>query len=270
MGAAVAELRRDRLGLYAEAAATAREVLAAAEGGRPNHSPVVAAMARLSLGESLLLDLRLEEAQEVLGRATIGSSEDPSLAARAHVLLGRALEYSGQRDQAEVHYRVAATSPRSDVRERAARARMSPVSRAEVEGSRHLAEARRLREAGRDDAALEAYRSALALWPRCHEAALRLADEDRRRGRLQAALRVAKDVDDAEDAAPWLRTEARLVQAEARDAKGDRAGAARLYKEVFNHPFGRGDLRQRAARGLHIPQEDGDARPVGGPRGKLY
>ncbi len=219
-------------------------------------------MARLSLGESLLLDLRLEEAQAVLQRASSGAPQDgePSLAARAHVLLGRALEYAGHRDQAEVHYRVAATSTRPDVRESAARARSLPLSTAEVAGSRHLAEARRLHEAGKNDAALQAYRSALAVWPRCREAALRLADEDRRRGRLQAALRSAQDVEGAEDAPPWLKAEARLVQAEVRDAQGDQAGAVRLYKEVFNHPFGRVELRQRAARGLRIPGDAGDPR----------
>ncbi len=247
----LAEHRRDRLGLYAESAATAREILAASDAGHPNYSPVVAAMARLSLGESLLLDLRLEEAQETLRRASDGRPEDTDLASRAHLLLGRALELSGRRDSAEAHYKVAARSPRREMRRGAEQALSTPLSKADVDAARHLGEARRLREAGREDASLVSYRAALLSWPQCREAAVALAGDDLRHGRAEAALRSARQAETERSLAPpWVPAEARLIQAEALEALGDRAAAARLYKDVFDHPFGRGTLRTRAADGL--------------------
>jgi tetratricopeptide (TPR) repeat protein len=250
----LAEHRRARLGLYAESAATAREILAAADAGHPNYSPVVAAMARLSLGESLLLDLRLEEAEDALRRASDVRPEDPSLAARAHLLLGRALDLSGRRDSAEAHYKVAATSSRGDVRREAAVALAAPLTKADVDAARQLGEARRLREAGREDASAAAYRAALALSPQCREAMAALAGDDIRHGLAQAALRAARLAETGRGLAPpWVPAEARLAQAEALEILGNRAAAVRLYKDVFEHPFGRATLRDRAAAGLRRP-----------------
>jgi tetratricopeptide (TPR) repeat protein len=250
----LADHRCHRLGLYAESGATAREILAAADAGHPNYSPVVAAMARLSLGESLLLDLRLEEAEETLRRASDGRPEDPGLASRAHLLLGRVLDLSGRRDSAEAHYRVAATSSRGDLRRQAALGLASPPTKADIETAAHLGEARRLREAGRDGAALVAYRAALASSPQCREAAAALAADDLRHGRAEAALRGARQAETAKGVAPpWVPAEARLVQAEALEMLGDRPSAVQLYKDVFKHPFGRAALRDRAAEALRRP-----------------
>ena len=246
----LAEHRRDRLGLYAESAAVARQILSAAEAGHPNYAGVVAALARLSLGESLLLDLRLGEAEEVLRRASDGAPEDPAIATRAHLLLGRVLELGGRREAAQTHYRVAATSIRGDIRRSARLALSSPLSKAEAAGAIRLGEARRLREGGRPGPALAAYRETLLAWPRCREAALRIADEDLRQGRTEAALGAAREIEVGNDPAPpWVRAEARLIQADALAGR-DRAAAERLYKNVFNHPLGREDLRERAAEAL--------------------
>lgn len=246
----LAEHRRARLGLYSESAATAREILAASGAGHPNFSPVVAAMARLALGESLLLDLRLAEAEDALRPV----ADDPSLAARAHLLLGKALELSGRRESAEAHYKVAAVSSRLDLRREAAIALATPLTKADVDGARRLGEARRLREAGHEDSSLAAYRAALAASPQCREATTALAADDVRHGRAQAALRAARQAETAKSfAPPWVAAEARLVQAEALEMLGDRPGAIRLYKDVFQKPFGRTTLRERAAEGLRQP-----------------
>ena len=52
-GLKLAEHLRERLGRYPESAAVAREILAAAQAGHVNYSPVVGAMARLALGRAL-------------------------------------------------------------------------------------------------------------------------------------------------------------------------------------------------------------------------
>jgi hypothetical protein len=57
----LAEHLRDRLGAYAESGAVARRMLYASETVRAEAGPGALALARLSLGESLLLDLRPEE-----------------------------------------------------------------------------------------------------------------------------------------------------------------------------------------------------------------
>jgi hypothetical protein len=91
----LAEHRRDRLGLFAESAAVSRQVLASVERGRPNYSPLVGDMARLSLGEALLLDLRPGEAATTL-RAVRGAATE-AWVVRAQLLLGRAVELEGDR-----------------------------------------------------------------------------------------------------------------------------------------------------------------------------
>ena len=65
-GLVLAEHLRDRLGAYAESAAVARRILGAGDAARPEAGAAALALARLSLGESLLLDLRPEEARHAL------------------------------------------------------------------------------------------------------------------------------------------------------------------------------------------------------------
>ncbi len=65
-GLKLAEHLRDRLGAYAESEAEARRMLRAGGGTAAEPGAAALALARLSLGESLLLDLRPEEARRVL------------------------------------------------------------------------------------------------------------------------------------------------------------------------------------------------------------
>ncbi len=69
-GLRLAQLLGEPMGLWAESAAVARDILATAgEGRRPNYQPVVAAMARVLLAEASLGDLRFEEACATAGDA---------------------------------------------------------------------------------------------------------------------------------------------------------------------------------------------------------
>ena len=71
-GLKLAELLREPLGLFAESEAVCREMLDTAEHHRHvNYQPVVADMARVLLAESLLLDLRLDEARTHALRAAL-------------------------------------------------------------------------------------------------------------------------------------------------------------------------------------------------------
>src|SRR5262245_30077407 len=83
----LAEHERARMGLYAESAQVYREVQAAVARGEPNYAPVVGLLARLGLGESLLLDLRLPEARRELLSIEDAASGSPALALRARQLL---------------------------------------------------------------------------------------------------------------------------------------------------------------------------------------
>ena len=250
-GLKLAEHRRDRLGLFAESAAVSRQVLASVERGRPNYSPVVGDLARLSLGEALLLDLRPGEAATALRTVRAAATEAWAVGPRAELLLGRALELEGDRPGSLPHYRFAAEAVDREVRRRAERALAAPIPDPEVRALRRLGEARRSRGAGRPVEALGAYRDALRLWPSCREAALRVAEADLDAGRLAAARRGLRGLEGAKAAdPPWLRPSARLLLARIHDATGDRMEALRLYKEVFKHPFGQKELRRAAEEGL--------------------
>jgi hypothetical protein len=253
-GLKLAEHLRERLGLLSDSAATAREVLDAASGGQPNFSPVVAAMARLSLGETLLRDLRLGEAAEALRAASHAPAEASAVATRARFFLGRALELSGRRSEALPHYRAAASTADADLRWRASAALASPVPEAERAGSLRLAEARRLREAGRTREASDAYRDALRLWPACREAALRVAERDLEDGRVADARRAVRRPETEKDVdLPWLPALSRLILARAKDAAGERAAAVDLYKDVLLRPCGQRELEAAAEEGLRRP-----------------
>jgi tetratricopeptide (TPR) repeat protein len=253
-GLKLAEHLRERLGLLGESAAAAREVLDAAEGGHPNYSPVVAVMARLCLGETLLRDLRLRDAADALRAASDAPDTTSAVATRARFLLGRALELSGRRADALPHYRAAAAGADPDLRSRAEAALASPIPEAERVGSLRLAEARRLREGGRTREASEAYRDALRLWPACREAALRVAEQDLEAGRVadvRRALRRSEGTRDVDP--PWLPALSRLLLARAHDAAGERPEAVTLYKDVLEKPCGQRELRAAAGEGLRRP-----------------
>jgi thioredoxin-like negative regulator of GroEL len=206
------------MGLYAESAQVYREVQAAVARGEPNYAPVVGLLARLGLGESLLLDLRLPEARRELLTLEDAASASPALALRAHQLLARGEEL--------------AADPAAAL----------------------LAQARRLREARDAHGAASAYRSALARSPRSAEAALGAAEDDLDHGRLDAARKALHGVEQLRSAdPPWLEPWSWLLQARAHDLAGERASALAAYAKVRDAPLGRDDLRQAAAAGLAAP-----------------
>ena len=264
-GLKLAEHLRDRLGLYAEGAAAAREVLETAErGAHPNYQPVVAAMARLSLGESLLLDLRLADARRTLVPALGGSPQAPALAGRARLLLGRVLQLEGDREAALAHLRLAGGSPDPGVRRGARDAASSPVPPDELRALRALALARRHREALEEAQALAAGERAFAAWPKSEEARLLAAEAAFRDGGLERARDLLDRLPSQEQTdPPFVGPRARLLLAELEERRGDRGRAVKVYKEVFKEPFARDSLRERAAAGLRRAGIDPDRLPAG-------
>jgi len=245
----LAEHLRDRLGAYAESGAVARRMLDASETVRSEAGPGALALARLSLGESLLLDLRPEEARQALLPLLDAGAGRPALAARARLLIGRSLELEGESDGAAAHYRAASADRESRKRAQSALAR--PLSAAEVEGRQRLALARRAREAGRGDLAAARAREALSAWPAAREAALIVAEQALREGGEEAHV---PSIDEARaDEPPWLVAWSRLLRARQADARGQRALALDLYKKVYEHDSRRTDLRDGAAEGLRSP-----------------
>jgi tetratricopeptide (TPR) repeat protein len=261
----LAEHQRDRMGLYAESAAVAREVLELAAGGHPNYSEVAAAMARVSLGESLLLDLRFAEARRALLPARDGVPGTPWVGARARLLLGRSLELEGDREGAEVHYRVAANSADQPLQRRAEEALSSPVAEEEVRATPRLAEGRRHREAGRRQEAAEAFAAALRSWPECQEALVRVAEEELARARPRTARELLERLDEDDPHPPWIRPWSRLLLAQVEDLEGNRAEAVVLYQKVFKAPYGRAELKNLAAAGLKRPFVPRHRRPAPAP-----
>lgn len=250
-GLRLADHQRERLGLFAESASTARELLQAVERRHPNYAPVVGLMARVALGEALLDDLRPAEARAAVLPARDGWGAAPWIGARARLVLGRSLEFEGDREAALVHYRVAARSPDRALARRASEALDTPLPREVVRAFPLLAEARRAREAGREDAAVDAYRRARLAWPDGDEARLRAAEADLAAGRLEAARGVLEDLGERErPEPPWVRPWTRLLTARLRDAAGRRAEALALYNDVYQHPLGSSRLRDLASQGL--------------------
>jgi tetratricopeptide (TPR) repeat protein len=270
-GLSLAEHLRDRLGLYAESAAVARAVLETAEEKRhPNYQPVVAAMARASRGESLLLDGRFAEARAALLPAQEGSPEAPGVAPRVQLLLGRSLELEGHRDAALGHYRAAAEGPDRELRRRAQAALASPLPAGEREAAQALGLAHRDREAGHEEAAVAACRRAHAAWPRSTEAALCVAESDLKRGRPEEAREMLEGLGaDKGIRPPWARPWAALLYGQLRDLEGRREEAVQEYKKVLQEPYGREALRARATEGLRRPftPESGSPPVPGSPRG---
>ena len=251
----LARHERDRLGLYPESAGVAREVLAACERGEPGYGPAVAAMARVSQGESLLLDLRLGEGRRVLLPVKDGIPEAAWVGPTARLLLGRCLELEGDRDAALAHYRAAAGGPDRGVRRQAREALAEPLPAAEVKATHFLAEGRRLREAGSPGRAGEAFRRALQAWPDCREASLRVAEAEIARGERGEELEHVLDglARNEDPQPPWLRAWARLLLGRLRDLRGERGAAVKQYEMVFKAPSGLEELRRLAAEGLDRP-----------------
>jgi tetratricopeptide repeat protein len=253
-GLRLAEHLRDRMGLYAESARVARELLEAADHGLVNYQGAALVQARVSLGESLLLDLRFAEARRELLAVKDLSPELAPVVARARLLLGRCLESEGDREGAVAHYRRAAQAADREVRRQAEAALRTPMPAAEVEGLALVAQARRLHEAGRQRESADAYRRALRAWPASREAALFAAEDEILRGELEGVR------DTVEDAAaeerpqpPWLGPWAWLLKGQLLDASGQRGRAVVEYKKVLERPLGRSDLRERAEDGVRRP-----------------
>jgi hypothetical protein len=263
-GLLLAEHLRDRLGLYAESALVAREVLALAEShAHPNYQPVVASLARVSLGESLLLDLRLAEARAVLLPAESGSPEAAWVAGRARLLVGKSLELEGDRGRALAHYRLAAESPDRLVARQARSALQAPMPAEERRAVPDLAEARRAFERGDASAARAALHRAFVAWPRSAEARLGEAEALAGSLRFREARDLLEGLREGDPGPPSGPTRARLLLAELRERQGEAGAAAMVYKQVLQEPFARADLRERAAAGLRragegaLPRESG-------------
>ena len=263
-GLKLAELLRDPLGLFVESAAVAREILTTAELRRHvNYQPVVASMARVALGEALLLDLRFAEAREVLTPALAGDPQAAWVGPKAELLTARSQEAEGDREAALEHYRRAAGGADPAIATRARDALEHSLPEGEVRAAPFLARARRLREAGRDDDAEEECGRAFAAHPPGAEGRLCAARASLHAGRPVAARALAAEIADR-GRPPWLQPAARLVIAEAYAREGKRAAAVRAYKEVWEHPLGRPALRKEAAEAIR--RLDPSAPPLPEPR----
>ncbi len=253
-GLKLAEHLRDRMGLYREAAHAAREVLQAGARGHPNYAGTSLAMARLSLGESLLLDLRLAEAQRELLRVP-EVAEAPRVTARARYLAGRSLELAGDRPAALRLYQQAVQGGDKETKRRAEAGLRRAIPIAEIQGTQMLARARRLEEAGRHREALEQWHRAHAAFPESREAALRVAENELSTGDPETAraMLAAFARDDDENLEPLLRPLGILLVGQLADLDGERESAVRLYKKVLHQPYGRSEIAARADDGLKQP-----------------
>lgn len=267
-GLRLAEHQRERLGLYAESAATARALVEAAEQGRANFAPVVGLMARVALGEVLLADLRPGRARAAVLPAKDGAVEAAWIAPRARLVLGRSLEWEGDREGARVHYRLAAQSKERDWAERARKLLERPLPEPQVRAWSWLAEGRRAREGGHFAESFEAYRRALAAWPDCDEARLRVAEGDLAAGRADAARRALEELERRERVdPPWVGPWTRLLLARLHDLRGERGAALQLYNDVYQRSLGSAALKSLAAEGQERPWCPSPAHPPSpGPR----
>jgi hypothetical protein len=260
-----AEHLRDRMGLYAESAQVARLLMQAEEHRPAARRGAAAVLARLSLGESLLEDLRLDDARRALLPAREGGPAGPAAAQRARLLLGRTLELDGDRDGARAHLQRALEGPDRELRKQAQAALDRPLPADEVRALHLIAEARRAREGGRAAEAAAGYREALRLWPRSREAALRVAEDDLDHGRQKAAREAIEDLLGARDAQPpWVRPWSWLLEAEALDLEGERAQAIERYRRVLADPHGQDELTRRAQEGLRGPFAPASTAPSSG------
>ena len=209
---------------------------------------------RISLGESLLLDLRFADARRELLLVKDGPAEIAGALLRRACCWAAALESDGDREGAIAHYRRAATSADRDVRRRAEDALRTPIPAAELEGLSLVAQARRLREAGRRREAAEVYRRAARVWPESQEARLLAAEDDLLHGDPDDARDAVDDVaGDDEPRPPWLRSWSRLLKGHLLDLDGERRRAVDEYKKVLKTTYGLAELRERAEDGVRRP-----------------
>jgi hypothetical protein len=263
-GLKLAEHLRDRMGLYAESAQVARRLMETEERRPAAQRGAAAVLARLSLGEALLLDLRLDEARRVLLPARDGGAGGASAGQRARLLLGRALEIEGDPDGAHGHYQRAAAGPDRERRKQARSALSHPLPADHVRAFHLIADARRAREQGRAPESTVAYREAHRLWPRSPEATLRVAEDDLAHGRAQAARDALEDLArEREPAPPWVQPWSWLLRAAMFDLAGDRDAALDEYRKVLSDPHGQDELKERAAEGLRRPFAPEEPSPPG-------
>jgi hypothetical protein len=216
-GLKLAQLLGEPMGLWAQSAAVAREIVDTADAGRhPNYQRVVAAMAQVLLAEALLGDLRFEEARAAALAARSGTPGAPWVTERAERVLARCLDLECRAD--------------------------SPEARAVS----LLAQSRRLREQGDVPSAEAACRRAFQAFPASEEGRLCAARENLRQGRTAPARELARAVL-GDEGAPWLRPFARLVLARALEGEGEHARALDLYRRAWEEPLGREELRAEAA-----------------------
>jgi hypothetical protein len=250
-GLKLADFLRNRLGLYGESADVARQILAAADEKRHlNYQPVVGAMARVLLGEALLLDLRPAAAREAARAVTDGIDEATWVGPRASLVVARSLEIDGDREAALPHYRRVASGPDPTAAAHAREALAHPLRDRERVASRRLADARRLFEVGRVGEARERCLEALRAHPSNPEARVCTAERNLHDGDPAAAVALVRGVTGAAEAPPWLRARARLVLAQALEREGRTRAALPLYKKVWEEPFGRAALRDQAAAAI--------------------
>jgi hypothetical protein len=243
---------RERLGRYGESAAVAREILSAAQRGEANFGPGAVALARLALGEALLLDLRAADAREALLAASAELA--PEAALRARLLIGRTLELERERARAIPYYAAAARATDPAVREAAEKALARALPKAETLAFPLLAEARRLRESGRRRESAEAYRRALDLWDECPEARLRVAEDNIQQGRVERARATVHALTAlSHPSPPWIAPWTQLLRAYVEDVDGRRASAVQLYKQVLERPLDDPDLVREATERLRVP-----------------
>ena len=246
-GLKLADYLRDPLGLYDESAGVARVILATADERRHvNYQPVVGAMARVLLGEALLLDLRLSAARDAAGPATDGTPEAAWVGPRASLVVARSLELEGHLEATLPHYRRAAEGSDRAAAARARDALAHPLTDRERVAWRRLAEARRIRAAGGPSEAWEQCVEALRAHPSNPEARVCTAEGSLDRGDPAAAAALVRGVSESDETPPWLRARARLVLAQALEQTGRVKAALPLYKEVWEEPFGRPALRGTA------------------------
>lgn len=249
-GLKLAELLRD-LGLFEESASVARTILAAADGNQhANYQPVVGAMARVLLGEALVLDLRPAAAREAARPVTGGVAEAAWVGPRASLVVGRSLDLEGDRSAAVPHYRRAAAGGDPAAAAQARKALDSPLTARERLAWQRLGRSRRLEEEDRPEEAravcLEAHRAD----PSNVEGRVCAAEASLLGGRPDSARALVQDLAEDEETPLWLRPRARLTLAGALEREGRGKAALSLYKKVWEEPSGRPALRAAAATAI--------------------
>jgi tetratricopeptide (TPR) repeat protein len=207
-------------------------------------------MARVLLGEALLLDLRPTEARGAALPATLGTAAAPWVAPRASLVVGRSLELEGDLQAAVPHYRRAALGTDPESAHHARVALDKPLSAGERLALVHLAEARRSLEGGRLDEGHESCVEALRTDPSNAEARICTAERSLRSGDISATRALLRGVVGHDDTPPWLLARARFVLARALERDGQDGEAVRLYKKIWKEPCGRPFLRQEAVAAL--------------------